>query len=310
MAKLAQRVQTSLDEGRILLLGTTILLGFGYRAVFEPRWEVLPGWAQTAKLASLGLMIVALALLVLPTPWHRLVERGEDTPRLLRLASFTASAALLPFALALGLDLLVATARVEGLDTITAGAVAAGAAAAVALLAWYAWPLLARRPHRQEDDDVEPAPLERRIRHVLTEARMVLPGAQALLGFQLAVTLMEAFEKLPHAAQLLHLANMALTALAVVLLVAPAAFHRLAEGGEETERVHRVASRLVVASMVPLALALSGELALVAWKVGESARWAAALGLAALVVLGVAWFGVALVGRRRAAPAARVPAHA
>lgn len=32
---------------------------------------------------------------------------------------------------------------------------------------------------------------------VLTECRMVLPGAQALLGFQLAIVLMEAFDRLP-----------------------------------------------------------------------------------------------------------------
>jgi hypothetical protein len=38
--------------------------------------------------------------------------------------------------------------------------------------------------------------LPTRIRHVLTEARVVLPGTQALLGFQLTVILTESFEKL------------------------------------------------------------------------------------------------------------------
>jgi len=64
----------------------------------------------------------------------------------------------LPFGLALGLDLLVATPRVNGLGA-RAGLLAGGAAAAIALACsaalvlftalWLAWPLVARRPKRR-----------------------------------------------------------------------------------------------------------------------------------------------------------------
>jgi len=37
-------------------------------------------------------------------------------------------------------------------------------------------------------------PLAKKIDQMLTEARVILPGAQALLGFQLAVILTQAFE--------------------------------------------------------------------------------------------------------------------
>lgn len=46
MAKLKNKVQNALDEARILILGTQVLIGFGLRVVFEegfPReWEDRP----------------------------------------------------------------------------------------------------------------------------------------------------------------------------------------------------------------------------------------------------------------------------
>jgi hypothetical protein len=45
-------------------------------------------------------------------------------------------------------------------------------------------------------------PLSIKIDHMLTEARVVLPGAQALLGFQLIAVLTKPFEQLPPALKL------------------------------------------------------------------------------------------------------------
>ena len=73
---------------------------------------------------------------------------------------------------------------------------------------------------------------------------MVLPGVQALLGFQLAVTLTRAFEALPYSSKLVHAAALMLVALAVILLIAPAAFHRIAFSGEDTEEFHRIGFRI------------------------------------------------------------------
>jgi hypothetical protein len=308
VAKLQNRVQNALDEARILILGGQILLGFEYRSFFERGFEALPDWARAAKLVTLCAMLVALALVIAPSPFHRLVERGEDTERVHRVATRAASLALFPFALALALDLLVAVVRVEDLGVRVAIA-AAVATLAAALVFWYGIPAWRRRPRRQERD-MEGSDIEGKIRHVLTEARMILPGAQATLGFQLAVTLMEAFDELPRAAQLVHASAMVLTVLTVVLLIAPAAYHRMAEDGEETERFHRVASRFVVAALVPLALSMSGELAIVAYRLTESVGKAAALGGAGLVALLGAWFGFALGARALLQSRARAAAHA
>ncbi|HYS82159.1 MAG TPA: DUF6328 family protein [Anaeromyxobacteraceae bacterium] len=309
MAKLTSRVQNALDEDRILILGVQILIGFGFRAFFESGFDELPPSAQTAQLCSLVLLAVAFGLLVAPTPFHQLVENGTDTERTVRTASGCAAAALLPFALSLGLDLMVAAPRVAGLGA-RGGLVAGGAAAVVALACWYLLPALRRRPPHREDEMPETTPIDKKIRHVLTEARMVLPGVQALLGFQLAVTLMQTFQKLPRNAQWLHLVDILLTALAVVLLIAPAAYHRIAERGEETTRFHRVASRFVLGAMVPLALALSGDLALVAFKLTERVRPAALVGGAALVLFGMLWLAWPLTARGPKRRPARAPAHA
>lgn len=296
MTAVGDKVQNALDEGRILLLGAQIFLGLEYRSFFEPAFPSLPPWARAAKLLALCVMLVAFALVALPSSYHRLVERGADTVRMHRVASRAIGAALLPVAVALGLELVVAANRVRGVGR-GAALVMGAAATAVALVLWYAVPALARRPPEEEEVDMPGTAIEQKIRHVLTEARMVLPGAQALLGFQLAVTLMEAFQKLPPRAQLLHLVDIGFTALTVVLLIAPAAYHRIAAGGEATERFHRRASAFVLAAMVPLAIALSGDFALVAYQVLESVAVAALLGAGALLLFAGAWFGVALGAR-------------
>lgn len=296
MAALSEKIQNALDEGRILILGAQILLGIEYRSFFEPSFPSLPPWARTTKLLALCVMLVVFALLALPSSYHRLVEGGQDTGRMHRVASGVMGAALLPLAVALGLEVLAAAVRVEGLGA--GGALAAGTAATVVALGlWYAGPALARKQRARREVEVSGTPLDQRIRHVLTEARMVLPGAQALLGFQLAVTLMEAFPELPARAQLLHLAATVLTALAVVLLVAPAAYHRIAEAGENTERFHRLASNLVLVAMTALALALSGDLALVTYKACASAPIAALTGAGAVALFFTAWFAVPLLAR-------------
>ena len=138
-----------------------------------------------------------------------------------------------------------------------------------------------------------------KIRHVLTEARVVLPGAQTLLGFQFSVFLMESFDKLPDSSRYLHFAALALVALSIVLLMTPAAYHRIAERGEETEHFHRFASRTLLAAMVPLALGLSVDFFIVARKVTESPALAAALALALLALFYGLWFGFTAYRRRQ-----------
>src|SRR5205085_2357339 len=83
-------------------------------------------------------------------------------------------------------------------------------------------------------------PLDERVEHVLQEARMVLPGTQVLLGMQFQIILMDRFQKLPESSRWTHLASLGMGCLAIILLETPAAYHRLAVRGQDTERLHQI----------------------------------------------------------------------
>ena len=61
-----------------------------------------------------------------------------------------------------------------------------------------------------------PTPLHVKIEQMLTEARVILPGAQALFGFQLAIVLTQSFETLPELSRLVHAVSLGLVAFAVM----------------------------------------------------------------------------------------------
>ncbi len=133
--------------------------------------------------------------------------------------------------------------------------------------------------------------LNDKIKHVLTEARMVLPGAQALLGFQFVTMVLDDFDRLPESSKQVHLISLLATALSTILLMAPAAHHRIVEQGAITEAFHRLAGRYIIWSMVPLALGVTGDFYVVMRKVTGSI-WLASTSAAVLLAASYGlWFG-------------------
>src|SRR4051812_24632642 len=101
--------------------------------------------------------------------------------------------------------------------------------------------------------------------HLLEECRMVLPGIQALFGFQLIAVFNEAFDKiLSPGEQRLHFLALFLVALAAALVMAPAAIHRQSQQREVSERFIWLSSLLLRVSMLPLALGLTLDVYLIA----------------------------------------------
>jgi hypothetical protein len=311
MAKLKDKVKNALDEARMLVLGAQVLVGFQMRSVFEKGFESLPLVSQAAKLFGLGLMLIAVGLIIAPSSYHRLVERGEDTHEIHRYTSKMMDWALLPFAFALGIDLYVATQKVIGWKS----GVAAGLFGALtAAFFWYGVEFYMRRERAgeigekkresemEEEKEQEQAggkggKLTDKIQHALTECRVVLPGSQALLGFQFIVILSESFDKLPSVSKYVHLAALGLNALTIVLLITPAAYHRMVERGEETEHFHRFASKVLVAALVPLALGMAGDVYVVVQKVTDSLLISVVSALVILAIFWELWFGLPLYRR-------------
>ena len=120
---------------------------------------------------------------------------------------------------------------------------------------------------------------------------MVIPGIQALFGFQLIAVFNQGFdEKLSVPTQLVHLVALVLTAVSMALVMTPAAIHRIAEPVSVSERFLWMASNLLLAGMVALMLGLGLDVYVVTRIVTESRGIAVALGVALLVVFAWMWF--------------------
>jgi hypothetical protein len=126
---------------------------------------------------------------------------------------------------------------------------------------------------------------------LLDECRMVLPGVQAIFGFQLIAVFSQRFEDLPQLEQRLHFASLTLVALAAALVMTPAAYHRITDITCVSREFLRNSSRLLLASMVVLAVGLALDYYVVGWLV--FADRAAAVGAGALLgVFTALWFGL------------------
>jgi hypothetical protein len=135
------------------------------------------------------------------------------------------------------------------------------------------------KPH--DGGKKEEVKLDSAAKHILEECRMVLPGIQALFGFQLIVVFNEGFAmKLSAAEQLLHLAAIVLIIIAIALVMAPAALHRQTSQREVSERFIWIASELLLASMLPLVLGLCLEVYLVSRVITEAS------GISLIIALG------------------------
>ncbi|MGA9994302.1 MAG: DUF6328 family protein [Pyrinomonadaceae bacterium] len=310
--KLKDKIKVVLDEGRMLILGAQVLLGFQYRSVFETGFDKLPHSSQLLKLAALCLMLLAIMLLMSPGAFHRIVAEGEDREDVHNFATSVMDVALLPFALGLGIDVYVATQKLAG---TTYGIIGGLVALLFALFFWYGLEMLRKSAHRhregramkdgKEKSEDGGTKLKDKIEQVLTEARMVLPGAQALLGFQFATMLVEGFEKLPVSSRYVHLISLFFIALSIIFLMTPAAYHRLVERGEATQHFHRFASRMLLAAMIPLALGIAGDLFVVMRKVTESMKLGVTGAVITLVIFYGFWFGYTFYRRSQQGAALR-----
>jgi hypothetical protein len=212
------------------------------------------------------------------------------------------TAGLLPFAVAMALSFFLGATWVV---SVPAAAVLAGLVLACTLGAWYGAELLLRRkkrgrlsleaildPLREIDmGEEQETDLTTRVKQVLIECRVVLPGAQALLGFQLIIMWMSAFAEIPQLWKLLHLASLTSVAACTVLLITPAAYHRIVGQGEDSEQLHHITARLLLWAMVFLGLGTCGDFYVVCRITRLSTAVSGALALGLLAFFYGAWFG-------------------
>jgi Family of unknown function (DUF6328) len=297
MAKeLDHRVKAAMDETRLLVLGVQVLLGFEFQCFFQDGFATLSGGSKSICALSLGLVIASLGLLVVPSMIHQVAEQGRSSVRLVGITNAFAGLGLVPLTAGLGLSAYVVLDRHFGSRAGLAGGLGL---AGLAVFGWFGLELLMGIRTKGQLMHASRTPLATKIDQLLTEARLIIPGAQALFGFQFIAMLTTGFDKLPQSAKLVHATALLLIAVNVILLMTPAALHRLSFAGEDSDLFFRMGSALVTASPAFLAGGIALEFYVVVLKVYDSDSWAwvsTGLIFAGLLAL---WYALPLALRYR-----------
>ena len=120
---------------------------------------------------------------------------------------------------------------------------------------------------------------------------MVLPGVQALFGFQLIAVFSAGFtEQLSKGEQRVHVAAIGCVVLAIALVMAPAALHRQAEPHTVSLEFIDLSSRLLMWSMPALAAGVCLDVYLVSRIALGSRPAALCLAGALLLAIVLLWF--------------------
>lgn len=106
-------------------------------------------------------------------------------------------------------------------------------------------------------------------KQILEECRMVLPGIQALFGFQLIAVFNQGFADLSRFDRDVHMVALLLNILAIGCVVAPASFHRQVERDCVSEQLINFSSKLLCVGMMPLLASLSLDTYVVAKAISE-----------------------------------------
>jgi hypothetical protein len=290
---ISEMVTFAISENRILTLGTEVLLGFQYNAFFRPGFERLSDVDRYLLLGAQALLLIVLTLLLASASYHRLAFGGHDAPEVASFANRMAEAALLPFAVMMGLDLKVVIGRALNESV---GIVVGGFITVFALALWYGAGRIGGRTDKEEAAvkrkrlQPEHQSASQKIERMLSEIRVVLPGVQALLGFQFSAILTDAFERLPDLDKQIHVAALTALATAATLLMAPSAYHRLAWGGEASPAVLRFGQRCMLIAMVALSVGLAADLFVILNKVLDSRGLALSGAIAAEALMAGMWF--------------------
>jgi len=290
VAEIKDKVENVLNEARMMLLGVTILLGFQFNAFFQNKFDDLPHELQTMKLVGLVLLLVVVGLLFGLVFFHTIVLNGNDDTKLQIYANRLIYIALLPFIVTLALDLHTGIAEYWEHERRF---LYSGAFTLVGIAGWYGYGLMKdkERPLTEQKQQTMKVELKDKIKQVLTEARLVLPGIQALLGFQFSILLMEKFDKIEAMLRDMHIAALLITLVSIVLLMAPAAYHRIVLKGENSQGLYEFSSRMIMISATLLAVGFAMDVFIACKLVSDDNALSGVVAGLLLIFFYALWFG-------------------
>jgi hypothetical protein len=125
---------------------------------------------------------------------------------------------------------------------------------------------------------------------LLEELRILLPGTQTLTAFLIILPFNNGFREIRDAEKVVYIITFLCSLVSLILFIAPAAHHRLQRPLRDRVAFKNIATRLMIAGLVPLSIALVLASQLVLSTVVE-ARWVSwsISGILAAGLLGLWW---------------------
>lgn len=146
-------------------------------------------------------------------------------------------------------------------------------------------------------DDSHAERLDREHEQFFHELRSILPGAEVQFAFLLTVAFTERFRELSDLQRAVYYATFICAGVSIVLLLAPAAFHRVRFRQHDKEAMIRLANVEAIAALVLVSLSVAGTVLLISDLLLPT--WSAALVSGSLWLFAtVLWWAFPLVRRR------------
>lgn len=140
--------------------------------------------------------------------------------------------------------------------------------------------------------------LARNLGELLQEIRVAQAGVQILFGFLLSITFTDRYAHAGTYLHTVHLVTVLFATAAILLLVGPAAWHRVLFRQGRREEIIDMANRLAIGGLACLAAAMSGTVLLI-FQMTVGGALPVVLALVVLAAFGTLWFGGPLRSRAR-----------
>jgi hypothetical protein len=138
--------------------------------------------------------------------------------------------------------------------------------------------------------------LNRQLDQLLNELRVAMPGVQVLFAFLLAVPFQQRFADVTDLQQTVYFVTLLASAAATAFFIAPTAYHRLVFRERDKPMLVRISSKLALAGLVCLAVAMNGAVLLVTDLLFGDATVKVTVALTAALYVGL-WFVLGLTRR-------------
>jgi amino acid transporter len=145
-------------------------------------------------------------------------------------------------------------------------------------------------------DESHDEQLQREHEQLFHELRAIIPGAEVLFAFMLTVAFSDRFEDVTTLQRSVYYVTLLTAGTALLLLLAPASFHRVQFRRHDKEVMMRVANTEAIVALVLVSLAIAGAVFLITDLLFTTVA-AVAVAAALWVVTSLVWWGVPLSRR-------------